>query len=161
MLQLLYTHAIYNSKTSRAPPVKMPTETENVQYLYLVLTHGGTPTVSIYAKLSDSSILTASADRLGRCRRRHVPQERRRVEALVAPEEVHGRRRDTIRLRLQVSLAVRQAHYSRQSKYTPPLKTLVLTHTGPRLERNRKAVRHHAWRCVKTLLAHEASFRSW
>jgi hypothetical protein len=25
----------------------MPTEEENVQYLYLVLTHGGTPTVSL------------------------------------------------------------------------------------------------------------------
>lgn len=60
--------------------VKMPTEEENTQYLYLVLTHGGNPKVSNpIPYILMSWRLTSRPGRLGRRRHRHGPQEGRRL----------------------------------------------------------------------------------
>lgn len=105
----------------------MPTEQENVQYLYLVLTNGSQALqvsdlaftqifllfVCIYALLAE---LTFLKDGLGRSRGSPGPQEGRSHKALVPPQEGHGRWRSSRPICLQVPLAVHQAFHSRQGQ---------------------------------------------
>lgn len=85
----------------------MPSEAENMQYLYLVLTHGGLPTVTPPSPLPAREPDTNSPcpDRLGPNLRRARPQEGRSNQALVASQACprSWRQADSLKLRFLVA----------------------------------------------------------
>ena len=94
----------------------MPTEEQNIQYLYLVLTHGGNPTVCPFSTCHILP-LTSTAGRLGPHLRRPAAGERRSNKTLVAPQTSHRKRRQAHLLSLRAPLAPSQTLHPQQGTF--------------------------------------------